>query len=316
MRCKRRLFARAFAGAELVVGDERVDAAEKHVHIIRLRQQCGDDVLPRGKFEREVDRNSGLLEFARAEIAGGRERNFDDEPFGTNRKKSFSVRNGRLDIVRKIGVQFDADVRVEFLDEAQAVPRVEDEREFELHRFFVSVRRGLADNIGGARNKAVVNSFLNFFVQQRVVRRQRGERRIPERGRLGDVARVEPELRSERGHLRPLRIGRGLDFRFSEFVFQTSANERVNGIGKVVHVFFPVWFFCVLIVESESRRRHFSLVEDVVASRLIAHRGKSEHVRMIVVERTGGRRRKPFARDGKFQILKVHSGFKASSTER
>jgi hypothetical protein len=124
--------------------------------------------------------------------------------------------------VRQVGVQLDADMRVESFDQPQRVVGVEDESDFQ------HVNAGKL--AGGVEDEPVVNALLNFLVQQRVVGGQRVERRVPEFGGLLDVAGVQPQPRAGLADFAPFGVVGHGDTGFAQAVVEAASDKFVDAL--------------------------------------------------------------------------------------
>ena len=117
------------------------------------------------------------------------------------------------------------------VDQPEGVVGVEDEGDFEDFGLRVEV----AENAGGFGHELVVDAFLDFFVEERVVGGQRAEGGVPEFAGFVEVAGIEPELGAGGGDFGPIGVGLGRDGRLAEGVVEVAADEIVDGLFKYLH---------------------------------------------------------------------------------
>ena len=187
--------------------------------------------MPGGEAEGEVDGDTGLDELPGGEVAGRGERNFDDEAFGADGEVALAIRDSAGDVVAEVGVEFDADVGVEPVDEAEGVVGVEDEGDFEDD----GLRVEPAEDAGGFGHELVVDAFLDFFVEEGVIGRQRVEGGVPEFAGFVEVAGIEPEAGAGGLEFGPFGIRLGRDGGLAEGVLEVAADEFVDGLFEGRH---------------------------------------------------------------------------------
>ena len=131
---------------------------------------------------------------------GRRHRELHEKPLRADRKKTPGVTDGPVEVVGQVGVLLDRDERVERLDQPQAVPGIQHERDLQGQLAGLDPSPGpAADQRGRPLDQGIVLALLHLLVQQRVVGGDRGELPGPQLADRLDVAAVQPQLAAPRG---------------------------------------------------------------------------------------------------------------------
>jgi len=110
-------------------------------------------------------------------------------------------------------MQLHADESTEALHESETMTRVQDEGDLQQQRPVVDAGRGRANGRCGLADEIVVQPFLDFPVQEGVVRSERLELRVPQGAGFIDVPRVQPQARAGGTDCAPCRVRRGRHLR-------------------------------------------------------------------------------------------------------